>query len=206
MTAIVNVGYDSTNYYVLGQGSNRLLVDVGWSNTLPKLLAAMKRKDVALAQIRYLLATHYHPDHAGLAQEIKSKGVRLLVMDLQVPFIPVLKTWMKPVNQYIDISMHDNVPVSCAASRTFLAGLGFAGEIIHTPGHSDDSVSLILDEGVAFTGDLTSPFMVDQTIAGTVLSSWNAIRALKVHTVYPGHGPSRPMPPEPGSPQPAVPA
>lgn len=27
---IVNVGYDSANYYIIGQDRNRLLVDVGW--------------------------------------------------------------------------------------------------------------------------------------------------------------------------------
>jgi len=195
MTAIVNVGYDSTNYYVLGQGPKRLLVDVGWPNTLSKLTAAMKRKDIALEQIGYLLATHYHPDHAGLAQEVKAKGVRLIVVDLQVPFIPVLKSHMKPVNQYVDITLHDNTEITCAASRAFLAKLGIAGEIIHTPGHSDDSVTLILDEGIALTGDLTSPFMIDDTIGQTVLQSWSAIRDKKVHTIQPGHGPSRPMPP-----------
>ena len=35
---IVNVGYASTNYYVLGASTNRLLVDVGWPGTLPRLL------------------------------------------------------------------------------------------------------------------------------------------------------------------------
>ncbi len=44
------------------------------------------------------------------------------------------------------------------ASRAFLARIGILGEIISTPGHSDDSVTLILDQGVAFTGDLTPPF------------------------------------------------
>jgi hypothetical protein len=34
---------------------------------------------------------------------------------------------------------------------------GVSGEIIYTPGHSDDSVTLILDEGMAFTGDLPYP-------------------------------------------------
>lgn len=195
MTAIVNVGYDSTNYYVLGQGPKRLLVDVGWPNTLPKLIAAMKRKDVVLAQLGYLLATHYHPDHAGLAQELKAKGVRLVVVDLQVPFIPVLKSHMKPVNQYVDITLDDNTEITCDGSRAFLSKLGIAGEIIHTPGHSDDSVTLILDEGIAFTGDLTSPLMIDDAIAQRVLESWSAIRDRKVHTIHPGHGPSRPMPP-----------
>ena len=47
--------------------------------------------------------------------------------------------------------------ISCAESRAFLEPLGIAGEIIHTPSHSADSISLILDEGDAFVGDL-EPF------------------------------------------------
>ena len=68
---IVNVGYGSTNYYVIGDGKNRLLVDVGWPGTMGRLLAMLRRKGIALEEIRYLLATHYHPDHAGLAQEFE---------------------------------------------------------------------------------------------------------------------------------------
>ena len=33
---IVNVGYDSTNYYVLSDSRPKLLIDVGWPGTLPK--------------------------------------------------------------------------------------------------------------------------------------------------------------------------
>ncbi|MEZ4637126.1 MAG: MBL fold metallo-hydrolase [Caldilineaceae bacterium] len=42
------------------------------------------------AQIRYGLATHYHIDHAGHAQELKQAGV-LLVIDLQQAAIPLMK-------------------------------------------------------------------------------------------------------------------
>src|SRR5689334_20361015 len=114
---IVNVGYDSTNYYVLGANAQRLLVDAGWPNTLPKLLAMLKRKDIALREIGYLLVTHYHPDHAGLAQELKLNGVRLIVLEQQVAAIPLLKTYMKPANRYVEITLHDNLQIAAAASR-----------------------------------------------------------------------------------------
>jgi len=39
-------------------------------------------------------------------------------------------------------------------SLALLSRLGSEGEIVPTPGHSDDSISLILNEGKAFTGDL----------------------------------------------------
>ena len=190
---IVNVGYDSTNYYVLGQGGTRLLVDVGWPGTLPKLLANLKRKDIALSDIRYLLITHYHPDHAGLAQEVKAHGVKLIVLDSQVQAIPILKTHMKPVNHYVDIRLDDNLNLTCEASRTFLKTLHLEGEIISTPGHSDDSVTLILDEGLAFTGDLIGPQHVADDTRPQAELSWAKIRARQVTKIYPGHGPIRPF-------------
>lgn len=188
---IVNVGYDSTNYYVLGQNKNRLLIDVGWSQTLPKLTASLKRKGIALQDIGYFLATHYHPDHAGLAQELKNQGIRLIVLEEQRDSIPLLKSVMKSRDHYIDIRLDDNIDLTTQASRAFLKTIGIAGAIISTPGHSPDSVTLILDEGAAFTGDLPIPRMAD---GGTpVTQSWQAIREHGVKMIYPGHGPVRPL-------------
>jgi ribonuclease/clavin/mitogillin len=191
---IVNVGYDSTNYYVIGSGKDRLLVDVGWPGTLGKLLANLKRKGIAIEEIRFLLATHYHPDHAGLVQEVKNKGVRLMVMEGQAAAIPALKQWMKPDMHYLDIDLHDSTVVALAESRSFLAKLGIIGEIVHTPGHSDDSVTLILDTGDAFTGDLQSESRADESSIDAVKSSWEKIRSMHAKTIHPGHGPSRPVP------------
>ena len=190
---IVNVGYDSTNYSVLGQASGRILIDVGWPGTLPKLVASLKRKGISLQSIRYLLVTHYHPDHAGLAQEIKTRGVRLIVLKEQNDAIPLLKTYMKPRDRFVDIQSHDNIQLTTEASRAFLETIGVAGEIISTPGHSDDSITLILDEGAAFTGDLPSPAWIDEGGLAKAASSWQAIRALGAKTIYPGHGPVRPL-------------
>ena len=81
---VLNVGYDSTNYYLIGTPVPKLLVDIGWPGTLPKLAHALQRYDLQLKNIPYALATHYHPDHAGLAQEAKQHGVKLIVMENQI--------------------------------------------------------------------------------------------------------------------------
>lgn len=186
---IVNVGYDSTNYYILADSSPKLLVDVGWPGTLPKLQHSCKRMGIKLADIKHFLVTHYHPDHAGLAQELKKMGSKLIVLENQLSAIPTLRTHMKPENHYIAIDLTDNVILKFADSRAFLAKLGIDGEIIATPGHSDDSVTLILDEGAAFTGDLQSQSIADEVGQ----KSWEDIRTFHVKTIYPGHGPSRPL-------------
>ncbi|MBL8961068.1 MAG: MBL fold metallo-hydrolase, partial [Gemmatimonadetes bacterium] len=73
---IVNVGYRSTNFWVVSAGTSRLLVDLGWPGMVQPLLANLARMDIPLQEIRYGLATHYHIDHAGAAQDLKQRGMR----------------------------------------------------------------------------------------------------------------------------------
>jgi glyoxylase-like metal-dependent hydrolase (beta-lactamase superfamily II) len=190
---IVNVGYRSTNYWVVSAGASRLLVDLGWPGTMGEMRANLRRMGVPLNEIRYGLATHYHIDHAGLAQELKQAGVPLLVLDVQVSAIPLMKTWTKPQDNYVDITTHDNVTISFSESRSVLARIGIPGEILHTPGHSDDSVSLLLDDGSTFTGDLTHPAFVGESDAAVVSASWRLLRERGAARVYPAHGSVRPI-------------
>lgn len=191
---VVNVGYRSTNFWVVSAGTSRLLVDLGWPGMFGALAANLKRMGIPINEVRYGLATHYHIDHAGAAQDLKNEGMRLLVTEEQVSAIPKMKQWTKPRDNYTDIVTSDNVVIKTSESRTLLAKLGITGEIVHTPGHSDDSVTLVLDNGMAFTGDLTSPTVVADEDPGVVASSWQKLRDLGVTTIYGGHGPVRSIP------------
>jgi glyoxylase-like metal-dependent hydrolase (beta-lactamase superfamily II) len=192
MPNIVHVGYDATNYYVISTPQARLLIDVGWPGTLPKLDHALQRTGLALSDLTHLLVTHYHPDHAGLAQELKGKGVRLIVLENQAAGIAALKRYMKPQHRYVDITLEGNLDLHSTESRAFLRGLGIEGEIVLTPGHSDDSVTLILDTGIALIGDLP-PVPISDDPEHLAQRSMALIRAHGVHTLYPGHGLARPL-------------
>ena len=96
---------------------------------------------------------------------------------------------MKPGNHYLEISLNDNIILKVSESRNYLKSIGINGEIIETPGHTEDSVSLIMDEGSAFTGDLTPLMGVTDEARSQVEASWARIRSFGVKTVYPGHGP-----------------
>lgn len=185
---IVNVGYRSTNFWVVSAGRSRILVDLGWPGRVAALLANLDRMGVPLAELRYGMATHYHIDHAGAAQDLKQRGVPLLVMEEQIGAIPLMKQWTKPADNYTEITTHDNVIISTSESRQLLGNIGIAGEIVHTPGHSDDSVSLVLDIGCAFTGDLTMESMVAGEDPAVVARSWQILRDRGVTTIYGGHG------------------
>ncbi|MBN1933611.1 MAG: MBL fold metallo-hydrolase [Anaerolineae bacterium] len=190
-TTIVNVGYRSTNYWVVSAGTSRLLVDIGWPGTLGTMKANLQRMDVPLHEIRYALATHYHIDHAGLGEELKREGIPLLVLDVQLEAIPMMKTWTKPADHYAEITQEGNVVISCAQSRELLGQIGIAGEILHTPGHSDHCISLLLDDGSVFTGDLPpEAHAFDNPVA---LATWQRLRERGATQIYPAHGLIRTM-------------
>lgn len=188
---VVNAGYLSTNYWVVSAGTSRLLVDIGWPGTMGHMKANLKRKGVPLEEIRYALATHFHIDHAGLAEEFKREGVPLLVLQAQLAAIPRMKAFTKPGDNYLEITMAGNVVISCEESRQLLREIGLHGEIVQTPGHTDDSVSLLLDDGSVFTGDLPpESYAWDNPVA---LASWCMLRDRGATLVYPAHGPTRPI-------------
>jgi ribonuclease/clavin/mitogillin len=190
---IVNVGYLSTNYWVISADRSRILVDLGYPGTMGTMKARLKQMDIPLKEIRYALATHYHIDHAGLAQELKLAGVSLLVMDVQVAAIPLMKQFTKPQDHYVEVSLDGNVIISSAESRALLARVGIPGEVLHTPGHSEDSVSMLLDDGSVFTGDLTPYELTWGEAENTVKASWRILQERGARRIYPGHGPDRPI-------------
>lgn len=192
---IVNVGYRSTNFWVVSAGTSRLLVDLGWPGMVGPLLANLERMGIPLKEVTHGLATHYHIDHAGAAQDLKERGMRLIVTEEQVHAIPLMKQWIKPTDPYREITTDDNLVLPTSGSRDLLATLGIDGEIVHTPGHSDDSVTLVLDTGAAFTGDLTPEWMVAAEDPDVVARSWQRLRDKGVTTIHGGHGPVRPIPP-----------
>jgi glyoxylase-like metal-dependent hydrolase (beta-lactamase superfamily II) len=116
--------------------------------------------------------------------------VRLVVLETQVSAIPELRRHIKPAYPYREISLNGNVDLSLAQSRGFLRRLGIEGDILSTPGHSADSVTLVLDEGTAFTGDLTPPSLATDEARQAVEQSWASLRARGAKMIYPGHGPA----------------
>lgn len=146
--------YGNTNCYYIQGEKGSILIDTDWAGTLQ--LFYRKIKELGIKTIDYLLITHYHPDHMGIAQDIvDNMGAKLIVMDVQKDYIHWADKIFEKDNRINFTPINtDPVIISCEESRKFLRDLGIDGEILHTPGHSDDSVSLILDDGVAFVGDL----------------------------------------------------
>ena len=189
MENLVTVTIRSTHYYLIDTQQGKLMVDTGWAGSLPALKSQLKRYAIDLAQIHFVMITHHHPDHAGLTQEIKrANHARLIILEKQIPYLENLKSFYAGKGNYEPIRIEANDLVLQSSNRAVLSEIGIQGEIIETPGHSNDSVSLVLDSGKAFIGDLHLPDFVPDEGRETTCQSWQKLLRLNVKTVYPAHG------------------
>ncbi|MBQ9662654.1 MAG: MBL fold metallo-hydrolase [Oscillospiraceae bacterium] len=153
---MIKLRYGNTNTFYIPGSDGGLLIDTDWAGTLPQFFKAIKSASIEIKAITSLLATHYHPDHIGLAGELQKLGVNLMIVDVQSPFVHAsdeIFTRDKRLN-YHAIDENAATVITCAESRDVLKELGINGEILHTPSHSEDSISLFLDDGSCFVGDL----------------------------------------------------
>ena len=136
--------------------------------------------------INYLIVTHFHVDHAGLVQELKDKGVKFVLFDVQIRNVAQMETMIQKKISYKPINLDDNIIITLPESRKFLQSIGLSGEVIHTPGHSDDSITTFLDSGDAFIGDLQPEhqIMEDDIISK---NNWFRLKKLGVKSVHPGY-------------------
>ena len=156
---ILKLRYGMTNTFFIRGKNGGLLVDTDYAGTLPAFYQVIKAAGIDLKEIGFVLATHFHPDHIGLVSGLMRQGVKLLLIDLQKDSVHYSDRIFERDRhlRYDPIDEGAAAVISCAESRTFLQKLGIKGEIISTPSHSPDSVSLILDSGECFVGDL-EPF------------------------------------------------
>ncbi len=190
MENLVTLTHRSTHTFLIDLGAGKLMVDAGWAGSLPVLMSQLRAYSIDPSEIKFVLITHTHPDHAGLAQEIKQiSGARLLIHEIQIPFLPQLEASFKSKGGYVPIVVDQHDVVLTATNRPVLQQLGIRGEVLETPGHSDDSVSLVLDSGLCFVGDLHLPqYASDETAAALSRASWRKLLDHGAKMFYPAHG------------------
>ena len=155
---MIKLRYGNTNTFFIQGDQGGLLVDTDYAGTMPAFYKALKLNGIRVKDIGYVLATHYHPDHMGLISELMEQGAKLLLIDVQKDFVHEPdRIFARDELPYTPIDETLATIITCAASRDFLLQMGIPGEIIPTASHSEDSISLLLDDGDCLIGDL-EPF------------------------------------------------
>ncbi len=190
---MIRLKYGNTNTFFIWGDKSGLLIDTDYAGTLPAFYKAIKNAGIRMTDIRYVLATHYHPDHMGLVGQLLAQGTELLLVDFQKEAVHFSdKIFEKDGLPYSRISESDATVISCEESRHFLSSIGIFGEIIRTPSHSEDSISLILDDGSCFVGDLEPAEYLEAYEENEALQNdWNRIMSFNPKTIFFAHRPER---------------
>jgi glyoxylase-like metal-dependent hydrolase (beta-lactamase superfamily II) len=141
------------------------LIDPGPSSTLPALRAALERAGIAVADLRAILLTHIHLDHAGATGTLvaENPAIHVYVHEKGAPHMvdpekliaSATRLWgdemdrlwgeFRPVPQ-------DALVVLKGGERISEGGRDL--EVAYTPGHASHHVSYFsADTGIAFVGD-----------------------------------------------------
>lgn len=182
--------YGNTNTYFIGGTNGGLLIDTDYAGTMPAFCKSIKENNISICDITYILATHYHPDHIGLISELTKMGGKLLLLDTQYDYVHFADDIFKRERylQYEPIDEKNAAIITCKESRDFLAGMGIAGEIISTASHSEDSVSVILDQGECIVGDLEPIEYLDAYDENRALQNdWERIMSHEPKIIYYAH-------------------
>lgn len=177
---VTKLKYGNTNTFFISGTNGNLLIDTAYAGTIALFYKAIKEKNIKVSDITYILATHYHPDHIGLVSELMEKGVKLLIIDKQLPFIHFSDEILKKdkILNYKPINEEKSVIININESRKFLKNLGINGTIVSTKSHSEDGIALILDDGEIFVGDLEPKEYLNSYEENKKLKNdWNIIMA-----------------------------
>lgn len=190
---MLRLKYGNTNTFFVEGSHGSLLVDTDYAGTLTAFYKALKQNSIRIRDIEYVMATHYHPDHMGLISELMKQGVKLLLLDAQRSYVHFSDAvFAREKTATVPIDETQAIIISCEESRDFLQRMGISGQIVHTPSHSEDSVSLVLDDGDCFVGDL-EPFEYLEAYKENpqLKSDWERILSLRPRRVLYAHRPGK---------------
>ena len=121
------------------------------------------------------------------------QGIRLLLVDVQKDHVHFSDNiFLRDRLPFVPVSEADAVLISVENSRDFLSAIGIQGEIIYTPSHSKDSISLMLDDGSCLAGDLEPFEYMEAYEENAVLErDWEHILSFHPKTVFFAHRPEK---------------
>lgn len=175
----LNLGITKT--YLLKCNDGYMLIDTGYEADYEKFRRLLSKFNIPIEEIKYLLLTHYHDDHSGFAGKLKSEfGVRLIVQRSSMPLLALGDSTEETGGTYVTkrlrilfsffehfhkafkyppVIIDKNDIVVEEDDSDLLRKLGINAKILFTPGHSEDSMSVLTDDGVCFCGDAAMNFL-----------------------------------------------
>jgi glyoxylase-like metal-dependent hydrolase (beta-lactamase superfamily II) len=169
------------------------IVDPGPASTLPVLVSELERRGMSVADVRTILLTHIHLDHAGATGSLlaRNPAIDVYVHERGAPHMVDPSTLLASAQRLYGDAMDTlwgefravpatQVRVMKGGERVRAAGRQL--DVAYTPGHASHHVSYLdRSSGVAFAGDTAGirrgphPYVMPPTPPPDIdLSAWRA--------------------------------
>ncbi len=210
----LKVGVD--NCYLV-QDEGLILIDGGSPKAFRDFSKGIKRIGINPKEIKAIVITHCHWDHIGCAKAIKDCTEAKIMVHANEKSIleegkhlmpPGVTIWGKILGSLFEKWSRKfqiepcEVDIVIGDDNQSLSEFGINGKIVSTPGHSAGSISVVLDSGDAFVGDMAMngipmtrkpnlPIFAEDVSA--LNKSWKKLIDMGITTVHPAHGKSFPI-------------
>ena len=186
------VGPLACNCYVVGEEETRRAIVIDPGGDAEELAGEIVSQGLTITAI---VATHAHFDHIIAAEQLRAlTGAPFMLHDDDIPMLD----WMQESGRLflgVELPPPPEVDTSAREGDRIKAG-SVELEVVHTPGHSPGSISLVTSDGV-FSGDTLFAGSIGRTDlpGGDGQSLLDAVRTKlfaldESLMVYPGHGPT----------------
>jgi hydroxyacylglutathione hydrolase len=205
---VIQILSGRSNVFLLTNGKINILVDTSVSRLWPKLQRQLDKLNIKT--IDYLILTHAHFDHAANANKIKAKYKSTVIIhkddaiclskgDAIIPkgTTFITKPMVNMLSKFISPSLfkfEPCMPDIMVDSYYELKEIGFNAYVTHTPGHTNGSLSVIIDDEIAIVGDtmfgvfkwsVFPPFSADKDL---MIKSWGRLLETNCSLFMPSHG------------------
>lgn len=214
MQSIYNLGNRIVNNFLVQTDKGYILIDTGYENGFARFRRKLQKLKIQPSEIKFIFLTHAHDDHAGFLNKVLEitnakvilhpKAIERLKRGqnsfeggcsnrLAYLFCLLLTLFGKGEHKFPPIKdeyLNRLIPIDSHEFRD----LNLPIQIIETPGHTADHISLFKDN-ILFCGDATMngfPSIKRNIIWIENLrdykTSWKKIIALNPGKIYPSHG------------------
>jgi len=159
-----------------------ILVDVGMKRSVSKILKGLAELKIDPKELKLIVLTHNHDDHIGGLKALKElSGAPVVMHELDYKCLMKEEEYeIKPLSLLVKIifaitknmeAAPFDIHIEHLMKESFdLTEYGVKGRLIHTPGHSKGSISVLLDDGQTIIGDSLMAMMPWSKPKGPILA------------------------------------